>query len=92
LQKRLAQIHAPGVRGNIQARDYFGNQVSDGTHRAIYLTDFDDFISNVIDNVTKVFDKKIAEAPENEKSQWRALKESLVGKDGAYRQINVADA
>jgi hypothetical protein len=68
LQKRLAQIHAPGVRGNIQARDYFGNQVSDGTHRAIYLTDFDDFISNVIDNVTKVFDKKIAEAPENEKA------------------------
>ena len=92
LQKRLAQIHAPGVRGNIQARDYFGNQVSDGTHRAVYLTDFDDFISNVIDNVTKVFDKKIAEAPENEKAQWKSLKESLVGKDGAYRQINVADA
>lgn len=92
LQKRLAQIHAPGVRGNIQARDYFGNQVSDGTHRAVYLTDFDDFISNVIDNVTKVFDKKIAEAPENEKTQWESLKESLVGKDGAYRQINVADA
>lgn len=92
LQKRLAQIHAPGVRGNIQARDYFGNQVSDGTHRAAYLTDFDDFISNVIDNVTKVFDKKIAEAPENEKAQWIALKESLVGEDGAYRQINVADA
>jgi len=66
LQKRLAQIHAPGVRGNIQARDYFGNQVSDGTHRAIYLTDFDDFKSNVIENVTLVFNKKIAEASENE--------------------------
>lgn len=92
LQKRLAQIHAPGIRGNIEATDYEGRKVSDGKERTFYLTDWDDFISNIIDNVSVVFDRKIAEAPEAEKAGYRALKESLVGKDGAFRNINVADA
>ena len=29
LQKRLAQIHAPGIRANIEATDYEGNRVTD---------------------------------------------------------------
>ena len=37
LQKRLAQIHAPGMRGNVDATDYDGNPVSDGTFRTIFL-------------------------------------------------------
>lgn len=92
LQKRLAQIHAPGVRGNDRATDYEGNPVTDGKFRTIKLTDFDTFISNIIDNVSIVFDRKIANAPEPEKAPLRALKDSLVGKDGAFRKINVADA
>lgn len=92
LQKRLAQIHAPGIRGNVDATDYEGRKVSDGKERTFYLTDWDDFISNIIDNVSVVFDRKIAEAPEAEKAGYRALKESLVGEDGAFRKINVADA
>lgn len=92
LQKRLAQIHAPGIRGNIEATDYEGRKVSDGKERTFYLTDWDNFVSNIIDNVSVVFDRKIAEAPEAEKAGYRALKESLVGKDGAFRNINVADA
>ena len=92
LQKRLAQIHAPGIRGNVEATDYDGRKVSDGKERTFYLTDWDDFISNIIDNVSIVFDRKIANAPEAEKNGYRALKESLVGKDGAFRKINVADA
>lgn len=92
LQKRLAQIHAPGIRGNIEATDYEGRKVSDGKERTFYLTDWDDFVSNIIDNVSVVFDRKIAEVPEAEKAGYRALKESLVGKDGAFRNINVADA
>lgn len=92
LQKRLAQIHAPGIRGNVDATDYEGRKVSDGKERTFYLTDWDDFVSNIIDNVSIVFDRKIAEAPESEKAGYRALKESLVGKDGAFRNINVADA
>ena len=93
LQKRLAQIHAPGIRGNVDATDYEeGREVSDGKERTFYLKDWDDFISNIIDNISIVFDRKIAEAPEAEKAGYRALKESLVGKDGAFRNINVADA
>lgn len=92
LQKRLAQIHAPGIRGNVEATDYEGRKVSDGKERTFYLKDWDNFVSNIIDNVSIVFDRKIAEAPEAEKAGYRALKESLVGEDGAFRNINVADA
>lgn len=92
LQKRLAQIHAPGIRGNIEATDYEGRKVSDGKERTFYLTDWDNFVSNIIDNVSIVFDRKIAKAPEAEKAGYRALKESLVGENGAFRNINVADA
>ena len=92
LQKRLAQIHAPGIRGNVAAIDYEGNRVSDGTYRTFILQDFDSFKSNIIANIAEVFDRKIAAAPESQKTQMKALKESLVGKDGKYTKINVTDA
>lgn len=92
LQKRLAQLHAPGVRGNIYAIDYNGNRVSDGRYRTFILQDFDSFKSNIIANIAEVFDRRIAAAPENQKAQMMALKESLVGKDGKYTKINVTDA
>lgn len=90
LQKRLAQIHAPGIRGNSAAIDYQGNKVSsDGKHRTIYLTDFDKVVSNVIDNIKIVFDKKIEAAPESMKAQYKALQESIIS---SFSDINVADA
>lgn len=92
LQKRLAQLHAPGVRGNINAIDYDGNRVSDGKYRTFILQDFDSFKSNIIANITEVFDRRIAAAPDNQKAAMIALKESLVGKDGKYTKINVTDA
>lgn len=92
LQKRLAQIHAPGVRGYVNVTDYKGRPVTDGKERTFYLRDFDSFISNIIENVTIVFNRRIAAAPEHEKAALEALKESLVGEHGAYRSINVADA
>ena len=61
LQKRIAQIHAPGVRGNAEAVDYEGNRVSDGLERTMYLTDFAGVKSNIIDNVKIVFDRKLEE-------------------------------
>ena len=61
LQKRIAQIHAPGIRGNAEAVDYEGNRVSDGLERTIYLTDFDKVKSNIIANVKIVFDRKLEE-------------------------------
>lgn len=92
LQKRLAQLHAPGVRGNISAVNYSGNRVSDGKYRTFILKDFDSFKSNIIANISEVFDRKIAAAPDNQKDAMIALKESLVGKDGKYTKINVTDA
>lgn len=93
LQKRLAQIHAPGIRGNTRATDFSGKPITDGTSRTFYVKDFDSFISNIIENVGIVFDRKIAQATtDQEADSYRALKESLVGKDGAYRKINVTDA
>ena len=90
LQKRLAQIHAPGIRANQYATDYQGNPVSDGKLRTIYLKDFDNFISNIIDNVSVVFDRKIKNAKtEEEKQGYRVLKESIVEQ---FKNINVADA
>lgn len=61
LQKRIAQIHAPGIRGNAKAVDYEGNEVSDGFERTMYLTDFAGVKSNIIDNVKIVFDRKLEE-------------------------------
>lgn len=92
LQKRLAQIHAPGVRANIKVTDYNGNAVTDGKFRTIKLKDFDKVVSNIIENVEIVFDRKIEKASGSEKEALISLKESLVGKDGAFRQINVTDA
>lgn len=91
LQKRLAQLHAPGTRANIHATDYNGKEVSDGKYRTIVLEDYE-YVSNIIDNLTEVFDRKIERAPESEKQVWRDLKETLVGKEGKYRKINVTDA
>lgn len=89
LQKRLAQLHAPGLRGRVSAVDYDGKPVSDGKYRTVILKDFDKVKSNVIDNITEVFDRKIAQAPSNMKAQWEALKEDVLR---AYSEINVADA
>lgn len=104
LQKRLAQLHAPGIRANVAATDYQGNRVSDGYYRTFILQDFDTFKSNIIANIAEVFDRKIADAPENQKAQLKALKDSLVrprtynedgsikDKGGKYWNINVTDA
>lgn len=101
LQKRLAQLHAPGIRGNVAATDYQGNRVSDGYYRTFILQDFDAFRSNIIANITEVFDRKIARAPKSQKAQLEALKDSLVrppktngpdDKGGKYWNINVTDA
>ena len=105
LQKRLAQLHAPGTRANIYATDYNGNPVSDGIYRTAVLRDFDNFVSNIVANIAEVFDRKIAAAPDSEKAAMRALKESLtkprvidpktgkvIDKGGKFWNINVADA
>ena len=105
LQKRLSQLHAPGIRGRKEATDYEGNRVSDGKYRTVILKDFDDFKSNLIANITEVFDKRIVRAETIEqKKRLEVLRDSLVrprtynadgsvkDKGGKYWNINVADA
>lgn len=105
LQKRLAQIHAPGVRGNVAATDYDGNRVTDGYERTFYLTDFADFRSNIIENLNIVFQRKIDTAKtKQERAVLVALKDSLtktpvynekgeeIEEGGSFWYINVADA
>lgn len=105
LQKRLAQLHAPGIRANIYATDYKGNRVSDGVYRTLVLKDFDSFVSNLIANLNEMFDRKIASAPDTAaREYWKNLKHRLTrprtyNEDGSvkdqggdYWNINVADA
>ena len=91
LQKRLAELHAPGIRPNLDARDYQGKPVSDGIHRSIMLADAEGLTSNIIDNVSVVFNRRIQNAPESQKKIWEDLKEHLVGEEGLFRDINATD-
>ena len=89
LQKRMAQIHAPGVRGDVAAVDYNGKRVSDGTYRTVLLTDFDNFKSNVIDNISEVFKKREQGLEGKDLAAAQALHESIIK---SYKEVNVADA
>ena len=101
IQKRIAQMHSPGIRPNVDAVDFEGNKVSDGYHRAMTFADFEDVISNVIDNITVICDRRIENAKAKlkkgeetsvEVEEAKAFKELLVGENGLYRQINATDA
>lgn len=95
LQKRLAQIHSPGIRANVNAVDYNGKKVSaDGKFRTILLKDFDNFVSNIKDNLRIVFDRKIealqrANASREEIAAARATYDNIIEQ---FNHINVADA
>ena len=95
LQKRLAQIHAPGIRANVEATDYNGRSVTDGKFRTILLKDFDDFISNIKANLRVVFDRKLeelAKTVDKESSRYKAAEATYNNIIDQYDQINVADA
>ena len=94
VQKRFAQVHASGTRANLAAVDFNGNPVSDGVYRSITLKDVEGFVSNIIENLTIVLDKKIKNAKsESERVAWEAFKEKLAGENGLYRTgINLTDA
>lgn len=96
LQKRLAQIHAPGTRANVEATDYEGNKVTDGKFRTVLLKDFDDFVSNIKDNLRVVFDKKLKELRDSgvdtESSKYKAAVTTYQSIIDQFDNINVADA
>ena len=91
LQKRLAQIHAPGLRGNVQAK-WDGQVVTDGKTRTIYIADFDGVVSDAIENIKEVFERKAVELEKvnpKEAKQFRAQAKHIVE---AFEDINVTDA
>lgn len=88
LQKRLAQVHSPGIRGNWDATDFGGNKVSDGKLRVLKIADYKGIMASTIDNLSEIFDRKIEEADDSLKEQWRALKENVIS---AYKDVNVVD-
>lgn len=90
-QKRMAQVHAPGIRPNVDALDFSGKRVSDGIFRTIILKDFDKYKSNIIDNLRVVFDKKLERLDKNSK-QYALQKEVYDNILKLYEEINVADA
>lgn len=104
LQKRLAQIHAPGIRANVEATDYGDPEKgiaprrvsADGIFRTILLTDFDDFISNIKDNLRIVFDRKLQELEKSgfdkESSKYKAAAATYENIINQFDEINVADA
>lgn len=93
VQKRFAQVHSSGNRANTTALDFDGNPVSDGVHRSITLKDVKGIASNIIENLTIVLDKKIAEATGANKVAWEAFKDKLIGTKGLFRtEINLTDA
>lgn len=95
MQKRLAQLHAPGIRARITATDFgdgtdgSAKRVSDGTYRTIVLKDWDKYSSDIKDNLKEVLQRKVNEAPENMKPQYKAIMDNILH---AYSEINVADA
>ena len=96
VQKRLAQLHAPGIRPNLEATDFKGNKVADSKTRTLYLKDVEidgeKIKSNIIANVKAVFDKKLATMDKNSQ-QYKVAKatyESII--EQFETGINIADA
>ena len=96
LQKRLAQLHAPGIRPHVDATDFEGNKVSDGKFRTILLKDFDSFISNIKDNLRITFDRKLSELErkgvDKDSREYKSAKALYDNIIDSYDAVNVADA
>ena len=89
-QKRYAQIHSPALRLNIYAEDSNGVRYSkDGIEKTLYIKD-QEIKSDIIDQVAKIFDDKIAQSTSNaQKKGFAKLKKDVLK---GFENINVADA
>ena len=93
LQKRLAQLHSPGLIGDRFATDYNGVQVSDGYFRQFYLEDFErkdgkGVVTNLVDNLKAYFEQKKAQLPEASRDAYEAFAESFLSN---YDNFTVTD-
>lgn len=90
LQKRLAQIHAPGMMCNINALDLNGNRYvnKEGLSRTIYIKD-DKVKSEVIENLEKAKQQMLQTVPPEERTMLKRRLDSLIDE---FKKINFADA
>lgn len=90
LQKRLAQLHAPVMRGYIQVKDFStGERVSDGTYRSIILKDDvikADILTNLHQARTLIL-SQITDPVIKQKTEM-FLKDAI----SAFEEVNFADA
>ena len=93
LQKRLAQIHAPGMQANVMAtyvQDGQTYRYSDGFERTMYISD-DIIKSELIPNLNTAMNNILSEYDKNSK-QYTILKNQFKFILKTAKKINVADA
>lgn len=89
LQKRLAQLHAPGTQANILAKDSKGNlYTKDGIERTIYIKD-DMVKSSMLANLKMAKEQIILDTPKERRVHVEA---QLNGVISSFEKINFADA
>ena len=88
-QKRYSQVHAPTLKFNTTAVDSKGVKYSaDAKARTIYIKD-SIVVSEIIPNVTKIFEDKIKTLSGAEKEHMKMMKDLIIS---SFEDINVADA
>lgn len=89
-QKRYAQVHSPTLKLNTSA-EYKGVRVStDGNSRTIYIKD-NEIKSEIIDNVSVIFDRKIASITDpKERSNMKKMRDLIIS--SFEKELNVTDA
>ena len=91
LQKRLAELHSPGLRADVNASDSNGIKYSDGKFRTVYLKD-DVVKSDIYSNLQHAFDR-VLENPRFSSSQAQQLVKNRMNEFlNVFKEVNVADA
>ena len=92
LQKRLAQLHSPGMRANVNALDIeTGTAVSDGKFRYVVLKD-NKLKSDIVTNLRVALTRALQRAKPNEKAGIKAKYQKIISAFDNPKAINFADA
>lgn len=85
--KRSLQLHSSGQRPNTSAT-WNKKPVSDGKHRAIVLSSFNEIKSNIISNLREVFAKRAAQFTGEDRNAFEAYADSIIKQ---YEEVDVTD-
>lgn len=91
LQKRFAQWHSPGLRGDVNAT-IKGQKVTDGNIRSTYIADRIE-VSDIVETLKKVKEKVLAQDRFRDNAPAKALMAAQFDKViDAFKEVNVTDA